>query len=166
MRRGTPCSSRSVLCNLCLVFPSLQDHGLMIAAYESGLWVRWKFPKNPSLQQIRGSTRQFDFMVGKENKRQILCIIILWFARFGGTPAFLWAEPRGNSSWLKMAIFLQTNSRKILSSTWPKFQLRWAHSFLHCGCAVHVKWSWGRSQHREKRQNFVHIYKTQHIQSN
>ena len=129
---------QSYVFNLRLVFPSLQDHGLMIAAYESGLWVRWKFPKNPSLQQIRGSTRQFDFMVGKENKRQILCIIILWFARFGGTPAFLWAELRANSSWLKMAISLQTNSRKILSSTWPKFQLRWAHSFLHCGCAVHV----------------------------
>ena len=57
-------------------------------------------------------------------KRKIFCIIISWSARFGGTPAFLWAEPRGNSNWLKMAIFLQTNSRKISSSTWPKFQLR------------------------------------------
>ena len=76
---------QSYVFNLCLVFPSLQDHGLMIAAYESGLWVRWKFPKNPSLQQIRGSTRQFDFMVSGESKRKILSC----FARFGGTPAFL-----------------------------------------------------------------------------
>ena len=39
------------------------DSGLMVADYESGLWVGYKFPANPFLGWTGGGNSKFDFTV-------------------------------------------------------------------------------------------------------
>ena len=39
------------------------DSGFMLTVYESGPWLGYKFPGNPSIGWIGGGNEQFDFMV-------------------------------------------------------------------------------------------------------